>query len=430
MSKNKTCVVIFNSSWGEIDFVLPLIKYLKEKEINVISVFRNQKIFEERDNYKDLYKILRKNSKIINEDELINYNKIKIKSLILLILNFNYLKNKLKNFKFKKIKKYFQNIQKDNSEIFIEKKKKKNIVNYILCADFDSNYHNWINNFRNARFLLFPHAITLRGSEFEKYRNTQLDLNNIEMKIRIENLKKFPTNTILFGCNDDELSYLKNFTAKNIELKKIGFVRYNSEWMGYRNKLLTFDKQKNKSKNILLLVGKVNYIGEKELDNKIKDVIKICQKINYNILIKNHPRNSFNLKKYILIGKNIKIKEIHESIFSALSISEFMILTSKSGVCLDSIACGKIPLEYYRYNRNNSKNKFYEFIINDKVTSIYKYKKLIYSFDNYLSLKKFINDLSTNNLLKKKYFNKLRSSYIKIVNKEKKYFKNFTSIFE
>jgi len=48
MNLNKNCIVIFNKSWGEVDFVLPMIKFLGEKNINVISIFRNNQIYCEK----------------------------------------------------------------------------------------------------------------------------------------------------------------------------------------------------------------------------------------------------------------------------------------------------------------------------------------------------------------------------------------------
>ena len=299
-----------------------------------------------------------------------------------------------------------------------------------MCADFDSNYQIWIDNFKKSKFLLFPHAITLRGTEYNEFRNISKDYKDLDNNIRIESLKKFPVGTVFYSCNDDELYFFKKFVGSNIILKNIGFVRLSKEWINFRKKKFKNIKQNIlKKKNLLLLVGKVSYIGQNELDKKINDIIRIAEKINHNIIIKNHPRNNFNIKRYSLLGKNVKIFESNESLHAILPKVEFVIMTSKSGVCMDCIAYGKIPIEFYKYNRNNLKNNFYEFRFNSNITSIYKFKNLTFSFDNFIKLSTFVDLITKNNFLKNQYFRKIKESYKKIVEQNQDCLKNFTEIF-
>ena len=65
-----------------------------------------------------------------------------------------------------------------------------------------------------------------------------------------------------------------------------------------------------------------------------------------------------------------------------------MILTSKSGVCLEGVYQNKVVIEYYRYNRFNTNNNAYEYLINGNYYSIYKLYKLAYPCENIFLLNK------------------------------------------
>ena len=66
--KSRNCLVIFNNSWGEVDFLLPILKLLKEKKINIYTSFKSPSMLVKKKNYKDLYRILVKLSEIIQSD--------------------------------------------------------------------------------------------------------------------------------------------------------------------------------------------------------------------------------------------------------------------------------------------------------------------------------------------------------------------------
>ena len=40
-------------------------------------------------------------------------------------------------------------------------------------------------------------SITIRGTDFEKFRNIEINFNNTDVIIRMENLKRFPPKTVL-----------------------------------------------------------------------------------------------------------------------------------------------------------------------------------------------------------------------------------------
>ena len=97
-----------------------------------------------------------------------------------------------------------------------------------------------------------------------------------------------------------------------------------------------------------------------------------------------------------------------------------MILTSKSGVSLECAFQKKIVVEFYKYGRGNKKNKVYEFKLNNKLQSVYKYLDLIYSCSSHEDLENFFRKLKNdkkfyNNILKKQ-----NMALFKILSKQKK----------
>ena len=67
--KRKNCVVIFNNSWGEVDFILPILKDLKKKGFKIYASFRSESLLKQKTKYQDLYKLLKIFSEIINPEK-------------------------------------------------------------------------------------------------------------------------------------------------------------------------------------------------------------------------------------------------------------------------------------------------------------------------------------------------------------------------
>ena len=232
--KSKNCLVIFNNSWGEVDFILPILKQLNEKKNNIYSSFNSLQMLNEKKNYKDLYDILKKISLIIKTRNK-NQKITNFKLFFNLLMSPKYIFIKLKNFNIFKIKSYYDKIKSNEIAIRnIKFLKNNNIrIDTILCADWDANYFDWIREFPNAKFILFPHGIVLRGTYLNKFRNVPKKTFQESFKMRNYQLSRFPKKTILFSVDKDELSYYKKFTPKNISLKVLGFPRLTKEWTNY-----------------------------------------------------------------------------------------------------------------------------------------------------------------------------------------------------
>ena len=81
--------------------------------------------------------------------------------------------------------------------------------------------------------------------------------------------------------------------------------------------------------------------------------------------------------------------EYLESVMSEALNSEITVSTSKTGSCLDSIAVGVPVVEYYTYSNGIEDNMQNEFKINGKIMSLFKYYRLVKSFDDYHKLNNF-----------------------------------------
>ena len=59
-------VFIFNNSWGEIDFILPVMRsFYKNRDYSLVSVFVNQDLYDRKDDYTDLFNLMDKYCKAI-----------------------------------------------------------------------------------------------------------------------------------------------------------------------------------------------------------------------------------------------------------------------------------------------------------------------------------------------------------------------------
>ena len=248
-----------------------------------------------------------------------------------------------------------------------------------------------------------------------KSRNISDKLFRDSFKLRQYQLSKFPKKTILFSMNKDELDYFKKFAPKNIILKVLGFPRLTKDWTKYLHSHRNISNLKIKKKNIFLILGKKTYLGNKEIVNKIKSVIKIAEEFGYDLIIKNHPRNKFNLSKFTNLSKKVSIIETNLSISGTLKFCEIVILTSKSGVSLECAFQKKLVIEYYKYGRENKKNKVYEFNINNKIQSLYKYLNLVYSCKNHKDLTILFQRLVRDNKFYNKILTKQNKAVLKIL---------------
>ena len=108
--KSKNCLILFNNSWGEIDFLLPILKILNERKLNIYTSFKSPEILNKKKGYEDLYNILKNISKLI-QIKIQNSKSNNYKIFLNFFRNPKYLFLKLKNFNLLKIKSKLNNFQ-------------------------------------------------------------------------------------------------------------------------------------------------------------------------------------------------------------------------------------------------------------------------------------------------------------------------------
>jgi hypothetical protein len=161
-------------------------------------------------------------------------------------------------------------------------------------------------------------------------------------------------------------------------------------------------------------LGKYNYVGINEIKDIIKNIFNFARKSSTKIIIKPHPRNLDN-SMLINYANSLKVEyEISSnSVFYESQRSTLMISTSKSGACMDAVYNNCPVLEYFRYG--NKKNRFLEFEVDGKLTSIYNYYgivKNVYHNDYLDYLTKIYDDKTfRNKIVKSQKSNLMRYLY-------------------
>tara|TARA_Y100001958_G_C20810776_1_gene269975 strand:+ start:141 stop:422 length:282 start_codon:yes stop_codon:yes gene_type:complete len=80
----------------------------------------------------------------------------------------------------------------------------------------------------------------------------------------------------------------------------------------------------------------------------------------------------------------------------------------------------KIVIEFYKYGRENKKNRVYEFKLKNKLQSVYKYLDLIHSCNSHKDLAAFFKKLNNNKRFYDKIINKQNIALFKILHKQNK----------
>tara|TARA_B100000965_G_C19603452_1_gene764469 strand:- start:9915 stop:11108 length:1194 start_codon:yes stop_codon:yes gene_type:complete len=388
-------LVIVNSSWGELDWILPYIleKNKKSKE-KYLCYFKSLNLYQDKKYYKDLFSICSEAFEDIVHPDKISiknffsvYKYLSIKDIIKIVLSL-----------FTSKSYYFDY----HDSLFMDYLYENNI-------EIEKVYHElgFMDRYKILEYLdkdviLFPHAQTIRGFSFQK------DSHNKKNIIKDPfNFEVFKNSRILI-CDKDERNFWKSVTKiDNYEI--VGFPRLQDEWFNYRSKN-NIDKTTDKN-SILLLIGKYNYIGLGELKIIAKNIFQFAVSKSIKVIVKPHPRNINNFSFFKYLDSFDALYEISSnSVFYESKRSILAISTSKSGACLDAVYNNCPVLEYFRYG--NKKNRFLEFEVDGKLTSIYNYYgivKNVYHNDylDYLT-KIYENKTFRNKLVKSQKSNLMR----------------------
>ena len=181
-----------------VDNILPLISLLKKsKKMSIIVLFLNKNLVKKKKNFLNLDPLLKKNA-----DLILTPNSVPFKNLI---------KDKLKLKSFQNVKDLFfffiKLIKNENYKI------KSNFFKNKICSQFNIKYicsatgaiidNCWFNLDDKVKYLVLPHAPTLRGGSFHKYRTCDIKKYDSSRIKRYNHLKDILMEQF-FTCDNEE----------------------------------------------------------------------------------------------------------------------------------------------------------------------------------------------------------------------------------
>ena len=278
----------------------------------------------------------------------------------------------------------FRRTNEIEENLYINRIIKDYSVKYIFSGQASPVKKKWL-KLNPKKLIFYPQAITLRGFKFRYNRDFNYKKYDIERKKKYSIYKIYPDKSIFLTNDESEKKYFKNYLPKKFIFQQIGYLRLKKNWIN--EKKVLFNKfVKKKNKYIFVILGKENYIGRKEIKNKFKNILDIARKNRMNVIYKYHPRSIFDLSSIIKNYTDILIDESKNSVLYDAFRSEIVIVTSKTGSSMDCIKISKPVLDYYNVGNRIKSNIQNEFKINNKITTLYRYYKLVYPINNLFEL--------------------------------------------
>lgn len=401
-SKNKKYIfLLIKKSPGEIDWILPILFYLK-KDFNIFTIFKNNQTLELLKKNKVIYNLWVKSSFAFTIQP-------KYRNISWRLLKKFFFKIKFESFasKLDKIikKKYFK-----IDDILNNLKKKINVTsNYNLKISgcfLEYTYKTpWVDNLqkyeKDLKIFYYPHTSNISWSnKYSKITSSKKSLN------------KF-----LFLNSKFDINKWSNLLP-DANINVSGNPKYDKLWI----KKILCKKKRKKNKYVIFLSynGLEKYHDKKNYISQVKSLMKVCLNIkNSFIRIKIHP---FTSKKFLTKILNDYSKDKWEfsddHLLNLINNCDLFICAFQSASVLEGLALNKAPLElwsvdkkYKRYSRYKKANL--SLFIKNKNELQNKFDKIFYDKKK---IKKEIN-LIFNNYNKLINNNKLVKT-VKFINKK------------
>ena len=369
---NKKILILFvRRSYLEIEYILPVLKILKEKYF-IYTYFEKKKAYESLLSQGDVYnewKKINKNYYILNK-----FNNLFLKILlkILIILQFN------KNSLFKKILSEVHSFKKICNQLKVNKFKIKYILSD-LNTHSETLYQILLNKKKQFKIVFFP-----TSPQNVKPRSKKVNVNARPFLKLID---------LLLINSKYDLNYWLNFISKE-KIKIIGpSLFYHLD----KNKTL-----KNRNPKILISYNCVEKKYQKKEIKNIKDILGKLIKLEIDLIIKLHPIKQY---KYIFdIVNELNSKYIS---FSSKNLKYLMKENIKVHICAIKTAVGT-----YSNYFNIPTYGFVTYHLGHNPKSFQIKQNLIKPIDNFDVLKKEIHlILKGDKTLQKKQQNSFKKIY-------------------
>ena len=379
--EKKYLILIVRRHSGEIDWILPLI-YKMMNNIELITIFSDEKSFESLNKNKIIYKLWKKKC---NKFYIIKkYDKFFFKIILKLFQFFKL--NKLKFFV--ELEKYIINKTFDINKLIEKLKINKNEIKLILTPIINLHSLPLIlkNNIPGVKLIRFPESQWLNTIDFIK-------IKKLSRRIYCDKFTDF----YLIAKAQNINFFLGDKLKSEIKRKIIfcNFLKYEKWWI---NKIKISNKIDKKLVTIFTRPPDNITLSVESYKHYIKSIINVLKKIiNVKIVFKIHPNLSETelLKRTMKNFKNIdwRIDANHPMTIASKSNFCISMLTS---ACLDCLAVNKKVIEFFDYSREINKVGAIFSKTKKKWMSIYSKKNLVISVENEIQLNLAINNIFLN----------------------------------
>jgi len=374
--------------YGEIDWILPILYFLKKK-YKIYAVFDYKFTFDNLKKNKQLFGIWKE----VIEDYYVQDTK---KKFLLKVIN--------KFFENFFIKKFISKTTKDKlkekiysiKEIFYKFKINKNNLKFFFVSIVSLNDLPRIikKEFSNCKIIRFPESTWLFPSR---------KLND---KIQMYNYKNQISDFYLFSHpNDRDCFFFKDIAEIKKNSLVCGYPRYNKTWI---KKIVNFEKKELTKKNFKIVVAtrkwEKNHLPFNDYKNNILVIMLFSQTIkNSRVYFKLHPHSheEFIIRE-ILSKSGFNNWNICNDHPLALSKDADLCISIITSVTFDFLSLKKPTIEFYNFKNLtlNKKSKAAPHVVfslkKKKYETIFKYYNFVKSAENFSDLKK-ISDNFINN---------------------------------
>lgn len=302
-----TALVIFQSSWGEVDWLLPVLTALAEGGTDVYAYFPNESVYEKGLEYRDLAEKLDQVCRaVFNHARLIE--KCSTEKVRGLLNDRERLRNCLG-----------------------EK------CDFIFHDYSGNDFSPYYSAFPEARIFIYPHG-TLRYSHAQE----QL-ISVVRTGLNYKSIK--PGATLFVGSQDD-VPYFKK-VAELEDIRVVGYPRFSEEWIAsmHRNR----PEARGEGLTALLLPIPARKIFHGQSEQLLSTAVKTLLRHNVKVLIRMHPRQERGELEGIL--KELPSENVSfcsNSVLRAACQADFA-LSFPSSAIMDCIAAGIPVIEYFDY---------------------------------------------------------------------------------
>ncbi len=386
---NKALVII-NDSWGEVDWILPVLFQLKkELNIRIWIYFTSDDVFHESRNYVDLFLILREIAETLLYPSILGKQVALTKKVIQFIARNFYFRidlirsiHRIFCLKMERSKLMFS-----NQELLLLNIGKN--VDFLFHDYSGMDFSIYYDYYPKAKNIIFPHGTMIYEKIMPQIKN--------EIK-RISFYNSIRKDAHLIIGSENNLEYFSDITGLE-NISAIGYPKFDDEWKAKlsisSSSLLDYRKNK-KIVLVLLLIPKRKISGENVYESLIEDIVQVSSSFKISLLIKKHPRQNDQEVDFIL--KKYSCHDIEIANTSALyaCMHSDIAVCFPSSCCMDAVAAGIPVIEHFDYM-----NQFWPTLIraDNETKSIYRDLNLVAATNNRNELFEIIS-----NIINKKYF--------------------------